>query len=129
MYIFKNEIFNDSFLESLPFVILTTGRLNSLSPGKKNIIHSNTFPFPVQSSQITWFWWQGTRFKEFLISHVCAQIPNCSFPQLLMRYHCVSLNVGTGQLWDSHWESPIYPCTALCTEEALKFCDVPKSVK
>lgn len=54
MHVFKSDVSNDSFVDSLPFLILTPGGLNSLSTGE-SLIYLHTFTFPVQPSQVRWF--------------------------------------------------------------------------
>lgn len=54
LHVFKSGVSNDSFVDSLPFLILTPGGLNSLSAGK-SLIYLHTFPFSVPPSQVRWF--------------------------------------------------------------------------
>lgn len=130
MHVFKSDVSNDSFVDSLPFLILTPGELNSLRTGK-NLIYWTTFPFPVQPSQVRWFLWWGPRSKESLTSRFLY--PNSLIRSFLSPVshmnHCGSLNIVIHQLRGSHSEFPIYPGPALSAQEGLTLCDLPESVK
>lgn len=121
----------DSFLDPLLFLVLTLRGLNSLGPEKKlNLLEPFSLFCSILLGQVVPVIRSKVQ-RAFDLFMFCTQILqyNCSSPQLLLRYHCGSLNIGIHQLRGSHWESPIYPCIALCTEEGLTLRHLPKSGK
>lgn len=116
-------------IDLLPFLALNPRGLNSLSPGKKlNIPEHFSLFCSILSGQVVLV----IRNKAQRVFNLLCFVPKLSsiivhLPSF--SYHCGSLNIGIHQLRGSHWESPIYSFTALCTGEGLKFYVLPQSVK
>lgn len=131
MYVFKSEIFSDSFLDSLPF--LSNSWCLKLNPGEKNLIYVNTFPFLVQSSKVRWPCGKGQGPRVFNSAVWYSDSPTWFFlspssPEM-SPWVAEYLNIIIHQLRRSHWEAAVHPGTSLCTQEGLKFCDFLKSVE